>query len=42
MVSHPVFRVDAALECLIPRRIIADRCRFDSRLLVMRGDLRTY
>lgn len=32
----------AVLERLIPRMKIAERCRFDGRFLVVRGDLRTY
>lgn len=32
----------AVLEQLIPRLKIADRCRFDDKFLVVRGDLRTY
>lgn len=32
----------AVLEKLIPRLAIADRCRFEGKFLVVRGDLRTY
>ncbi|MFC1596544.1 hypothetical protein ACFL5Q_01170, partial [Planctomycetota bacterium] len=32
----------AVLEHIVPRLKIADRCTFDGRFLVVRGDLRTY
>ena len=30
------------LQCLVPRLTIADRCSFEDKFLIVRGDVRTY